>query len=153
MFFLGPWTWKCQCCIQMYFGTIWMVWGAQINASKKVLVTLFSYMFHIKTKWDIVYENLQTKICSRDTNILLQMHWTSNIFWPSATTIVSFWVSLNYPILNFKKMVCPKNLLMQHGLYMEKLLQFFSIMTIVQTEFKTLPLLFSLRSKNQLKVA
>ena len=32
----------------------------------------------------------------------------------SATTIGGFWVSLNYPILNFKKTVCPKNVWMQH---------------------------------------
>ena len=38
----------------------------------------------------------------------------SNIFGPSATTIRGFWVSLIYPILNFKKMVCPKNVWMWH---------------------------------------
>ena len=30
-------------------------------------------------------------------------------FWHSATIIGGFRVSLNYPILNFKKTVCPKN--------------------------------------------
>ena len=88
--------------------------GAQKNAPKKVLVTLFPYIFHIETKSSTVYENLKTKILSRDTNILPQMHWTSNIFGPSATTIGVFWVSLNYPTLNFKKTVCPKNVWMQH---------------------------------------
>ena len=34
-----------------------------------------------------------------------------NIFGPSATTIGIFWVSLSYPILNFKKTICPKRLL------------------------------------------
>ena len=29
-------------------------------------------------------------------------------FWHSATIIGGFWVSLNYPILNFKKMIWPK---------------------------------------------
>ena len=48
------------------------------------------------------------------SNVLPQMHWTSNIFGHSATTIGGFWVSLNYPILNFKKTVCPKNVWMQH---------------------------------------
>ena len=47
-------------------------------------------------------EYLKTKIFSRDTNILPQMHWMSNIFWHSATTIGGWgeggWVSLNYPI-------------------------------------------------------
>ena len=31
------------------------------------------------------------------------MHWTSNIFEHSATIVGGFWVSLSYPILNFKK--------------------------------------------------
>ena len=101
-----------QCCIQMYFGTVWTVW-----APKKVLTTLFPYIVHVKTKWNIVYKNLKTKIFSRDTNILPQMHWTSNIFGPPATTIGGFWVSLNYPILNFKKTVCPKNVWIRHCWY------------------------------------
>ena len=101
-----------QCCIQMYFGTVWTVW-----APKKVLTTLFPYIVHVKTKWNIVYKNLKTKIFSRDTNILPQMHWTSNIFGPPATTIGGFWVSLNYPILNFKKTVCPKNVWIWHCWY------------------------------------
>ena len=74
--------------------------GAEKNAPKKVLVTLFPYIFHVKTKWNIVYEYLNTNIFSRDTNILPpQMHWTSNIFGPSATTIGSFWVSPGLQII------------------------------------------------------
>ena len=92
----------------MYFGTVWTVWVP------KKFVTLFPDIFHVKAKWSIVYEYLKTKIFSRDTNILPQMHWTSNIFGHSAITIGSFWVSLNYPILNFKKTVCPKNVWMWH---------------------------------------
>ena len=46
-----------------------------------------------------------------------QMHWTSNIFGHPATTIRGFWASLNYPILNFKKTVCPKNVWMRHCLH------------------------------------
>ena len=88
--------------------------GTQKNAPKKVLVLFFPYIFHVKTKWNIVYEYLKTKIFSGDTNILPQMHWTSNIFGYSATTIRGFWVSLNYPILNFKKTVSPKNVRMWH---------------------------------------
>ena len=87
--------------------------GIQKNAPKKVLVTLFSFIFHIKTEWNVVYKYLKTKIVSRDKypspNVL-----KSNIFGPSATTIRGFWVSLIYPILNFKKMVCPKNVWMWH---------------------------------------
>ena len=76
----------------MYFGTVWSVW-----VPKKVLVTLFPYKFHIKTKWNIVYKYLKTKL-----------------FEFSATIIEGFWVSLNYPILNFKKMACPKSILIWH---------------------------------------
>ena len=36
------------------------------------------------------------------------MHGASNIFGHLALTIGGFAVSLNYPILNFKKTVCPK---------------------------------------------
>ena len=69
----------CQCHIQMYFGTFWMVW-----APTKVLVTFFSYIFHVKSKWDYSLRILKNK--------------NRNIFGLSATTIGGFWVSLNYPI-------------------------------------------------------
>ena len=40
------------------------------NEPKKVLMTLLPYIFHIKTKQNIiVYEHLETKILLRDTNI------------------------------------------------------------------------------------
>ena len=97
--------------IQMYFGTVWMVWAPK-KCTPKVLMTFFLYIFHVKTKWNIVYEYLKTKIFSRDTKALPQMHWTSNIFGYSATIIGGFWVSLNYPIVNFKKKLCPKNIWM-----------------------------------------
>ena len=32
------------------------------NAPKKVIVTLFPYIIHVKPKWNIVYEYLKTKI-------------------------------------------------------------------------------------------
>ena len=73
----------------------------------------FSHMFDVKTKLNIVYENLKTKIFSRDT-----------YYSPDALNIKYFWTlsynhwvflaSLNYPILNFKKMICPKNVWMRH---------------------------------------
>ena len=67
-------------------------------------------------KYSLQY--LQTKIFSRDTNILPQAHWISNIFGHSSgTTTGRFWVSLNCPILNFKKTVCQKNIWMQHWVY------------------------------------
>ena len=54
--------------------------GTQKNAPKKVLVTLFPYIFDVKPTWNIVYEYLKTKIFPRDSNILPQMNWASNIF-------------------------------------------------------------------------
>ena len=42
------------------------------------------------TKMNIIYEYSKTKNLSRDTNIISQMHWTSNNFWYSATTIGGF---------------------------------------------------------------
>ena len=92
-----------QCPIQMYFGTSWT-----LSAPEKVLLTLFLYIFHVKTKWNIVSKYLKTKIFSYDTNVLPQMHWISNIFEHSATTIGGFWVPLNYLIVNFKKKLCRK---------------------------------------------
>ena len=75
-----------------------------------------TFPIHISRKnWmKYVYKYLKTKIFLRDTNVLPQMHWTSNIFWHPVTTIGCFWVSLNYSILNFKKTVCPKNVWMHH---------------------------------------
>ena len=96
-----------QCCIQ----TFWYRLNGMSSPKKcaqTVPVTLSPYVFHVKTKWNIVYKYLKTKTFSRDTNILPQMYQTSNIFGPSGTTIEGFWASLNYPILNFKKTVCPK---------------------------------------------
>ena len=74
-------------------------YGSPKKCAKKVLVTIFPYLFYIKNRWNIVHVYLKTKIFSRDTNILPQMHWTSNIFGPSATSTEGFWVSLNYLIL------------------------------------------------------
>ena len=99
-------------CIQMYFGTVWMVWVPK-KMHPKSSCNLFS-TFHIKTIRNIVCEYLKTKIFSWDTNILPQMHWKSNIFGHSATTTRGFWVSLNYPILNSEKTLRPKIVWMQH---------------------------------------
>ena len=89
-------------------------YGRQKNAPKNVLVTFFPNIFHIKSKWNIVYEYIKTKIFSRESNILPQMQWTTNIFGHAATIIGGFGVSPNYPILNFKKTVSPKNVWMRH---------------------------------------
>ena len=89
-------------------------YGHPKMCTQKALVTLFLFIFHVKSKWNIVCEYLKTKIFSRDTVIFPEMHWTSNIFRPSATTIGGFGVSLIYPILNLKKTVCPKKVWMRH---------------------------------------
>ena len=89
-------------------------YGCPKKCTQKVLASFFLYMFHIKTKSNIVSEYLKTKIFSRDTNILPQMLWLSDIFGHSVTTIGGFWVSLNYPIPTFKKRVCPENIWMWH---------------------------------------
>ena len=64
-------------------------YGHPKKYTQKILVTLFSYIFHVKTKWNIVYEYWKIEIfsSSRDTNILPQIRGTSNIFGPAATTI------------------------------------------------------------------
>ena len=80
---------------------------------QKILI-LFPHIFYVKPKLNIVYEYLKTKTFSREANILPQMHWTLNIFGPTATNIEGFWVSLNYWMLNFKKTVCLKNVWMRH---------------------------------------
>ena len=79
-----------QCRIWMYFGTTWAVCVPKKNVPKKILLILFPYIFRVKFKWNIVYEYLQTKFSLRNTNIFPKMHWTSNIFGLSATTIVEF---------------------------------------------------------------
>ena len=89
----------------------WNSMGAQKNVPKNVLVTLFPYVFHVKTKWNIVYQYLKIIIFSRDINIIPQMHWTSNIFGHSATTIGVFCISLNCPILNLILNGMPKKCL------------------------------------------
>ena len=75
--------------------------GAQKNIPKKVPATLFPRTFYVKTKWNIVYEYLKTKIFSRKSfpkcieyQIFLDTQYFGNIFG-------GFWVSLNYSILNF----------------------------------------------------
>ena len=75
---------------------------------------VFPCMFHVKPKWNIVYKYLKSKKFFKIPKYRSQTHWTSNIFVHSATIIGGLGVSLNYPILNFKKMVCPKNVWIRH---------------------------------------
>ena len=51
--------------------------GAQKNTPKKVLATLFPFVFHVKTKLNIVYGDLKTKIFSRSLLAwtLSYSHW------------------------------------------------------------------------------
>ena len=86
-----------QCCIQMHFGTVWTV-CARKKSAQKVIVTFFLNIFHVKTKWNIVYKYLKLP----SPNAL-----NINIFGHSATFGV-FELSLNYPILNFKKRYAQK---------------------------------------------
>ena len=74
---------------------------------------VFPYMFHVKPKWNIICKYSTKIIFSRDSNILPQMHWTKDIFGHATTIIGGLGVSHNYPILNFKKTICPKNVRMQ----------------------------------------
>ena len=73
---------------------------------------VFPCMFHVKPKWNIVCKYLKNKNLSRDSNILPQMHWTSDIFGHSATIIGDLGVSLNYPILKgylrYKNIFCDR---------------------------------------------
>ena len=55
----------------------------------------------------------KTEIFSRD-HISFPKCIEHQIFLGTAATIGIFWVSLNYPILNFKKTVCPKNVWIRH---------------------------------------
>ena len=53
-------------------------YGCPKKCVQKSSCSTFSiYIYHIKTKWNIVYEYLKTKIFSGDTNILPQMHLIS----------------------------------------------------------------------------
>ena len=67
----------------------------------------------IKAKSKIVFEYVRKNLFKRQISFLkcIKHQWTlnNNIFGHSATTIGGVWVSLNYPILNFKKTVCPKS--------------------------------------------
>ena len=75
---------------------------------------VFPCLFHVKPKWNIVYKYLKIK------NFFKRLEYPSpnalNIrcFWTLSYNYWRFGVSLNYPILNFKKTVCPKNVWMRH---------------------------------------
>ena len=88
--------------------------SVQKNSPQKFLVTLFPYIFPVKTKWNIACQYSKTKRFSRNTIIFTQMHWKSNIFGTSVTTIGVFGISPNRPILNLKKTVCPKKVWIRH---------------------------------------
>ena len=45
-------------------------YGCPKKSAQKVLVTLFTCIFHVKAKRNIVYEYLKTKFFSRDSNVL-----------------------------------------------------------------------------------
>ena len=94
-----------QFCIPMYFGNVWTVW-----APKKVLITLFQYLFHVKTEWNISTNDRRNRHKYPSPNTLIIKY-----FWAlSYNHCGEYGVSLIYPILNFKKSVCPKSIWMQH---------------------------------------
>ena len=64
---------------------------------------------------NIVYEYLKTKIFSRATNIPKCIG--HQIFLDTQLQPLGIsWIWLNYPIFNFKKRLCPKNVWIQHWL-------------------------------------
>ena len=67
-------AWFCSSCAVLHPDVLWHPLNGmrtQTNAPRKALVTLFSYIFHVKNKWNIGCKYLKTKICLRDTNIYL----------------------------------------------------------------------------------
>ena len=56
----------------MYFSTVWTVWVLKKMRPKKFLSHFFYYMFHVKTRWNIIYKYLKTKIFLEDKNIPLK---------------------------------------------------------------------------------
>ena len=80
----------------------------QKKVLKKVFVTVFPFIFHIKTEWNIVYEYSKTKTFQETQTSFPKCIEHQIIL--ETTTIGGFWVSLNYPILNFKKTVMSKKL-------------------------------------------
>ena len=94
----------------MYFGTVWTVW-----VPRKVLVTLFQYISHVKIKWNSLRK------LKKHIYIFKRNKYPS----PNALNIKYFWtLSYNHwkgggevlSILNFKKTVCPKHFFMRHCL-------------------------------------
>ena len=73
-----------QCCIQMYFGTVWTIW-----APKK----LFFYiaMFHVKPKWNIVYKILKKKIFFQETQISFPKCIEHKIFLDTQLQLLGVW--------------------------------------------------------------
>ena len=86
-------------------------YGCPKKCAQKSSVTLFPHIFHIKPKWTIVYKYFKTKIFSRDFPKCIKYQM---FLGTSLKLLGGFEVSLNYLILNFKKMVCPKNVWMRH---------------------------------------
>ena len=69
-------------------------------------------MFLIKPKWNIVYKYLKKKTFFQETQISFPKCIEHKIFFDIQLQLLGLRVSLNYPILNFKKTVCPKNVWM-----------------------------------------
>ena len=88
--FCYSYSWFCSSCAVPHPDVFWHPlngMGTQKTAPEKVLVTLFPYIFHVETKWNIVYKYLKIKIFLKWHKDPSNIHWTLNIFGLWATTI------------------------------------------------------------------
>ena len=89
--------------------------GCQKKCAQKVIVTLFPYLFHIKTKWNIVYVYLKTKIFSRDKYPSPTACIKHKIFLdPQLQPLRVFGYHVTIQSLTSRKQYAQKNVWMQH---------------------------------------
>ena len=106
-----------QCSIQTSFVFFLNGFGAQKMDSKKCLQHFFPGRFMEKLN-EMVYKYFSIKNLFKrhEYAMLPQGHQISNIFGPFAHTKRGLHVLLNYPYINIKKMVYPKNVWIRHYL-------------------------------------
>ena len=100
----------------MHFGTFWNVWAPK-KLRPKVLVKRFPYLFHIKTKWNIVYIYLAKNKNLFKRQISFPKCIEHQIFLDPQLQLLRddvYHLTIQSLILNFKEMVCSKNVWMQH---------------------------------------
>ena len=82
----------------------------------KIFFRHYSHEYFLLKLNEIVCKCFRNKNISKDTNHKYPfINWS--IFWRSAPIAGEFWVSLNHPLTNFQKRVCPKTVSMWHSLY------------------------------------